>query len=165
MASSLAPQCTPLKREYDTCFNKWYAESFLKGAYEPGVSSNGNGGVGEQGKARTECDELFEKYRACVWNAIESRNLATLIADARRDTGDAFTPPTSPTPSSNSTSPSPPTTTPPTKTNRPISSSSSDAWHDSHSPINSAASTGQQSTGAPVCEGDSCEYIPKGRGR
>lgn len=27
MSSSIAPECTPLKKEYDDCFNNWYTES------------------------------------------------------------------------------------------------------------------------------------------
>lgn len=27
MSSSLAPECTEAKKEYDDCFNNWYSES------------------------------------------------------------------------------------------------------------------------------------------
>jgi TRIAP1/MDM35 family protein len=45
---SIGKECTPLKHEYDACFNKWYSERFLKGDVTP------------------ECDALFTTYKACV---------------------------------------------------------------------------------------------------
>ncbi|CAI9588865.1 unnamed protein product [Staurois parvus] len=38
-----------MKREYDQCFNRWFAEKFLKGE-----------GSGDP------CIELFQRYRTCV---------------------------------------------------------------------------------------------------
>ncbi|KAI8929055.1 hypothetical protein BC831DRAFT_509516 [Entophlyctis helioformis] len=64
--SSLSSDCTEVKDRYDTCFNKWYAEKFLKGDTTPA------------------CDELFKQYRECVWKAIHDRQLDTLIADATK---------------------------------------------------------------------------------
>ena len=37
MAHSLSEECTPLKREYDTCFNAWF-----EGYLEPAVSTSSN---------------------------------------------------------------------------------------------------------------------------
>jgi hypothetical protein len=48
MSSSVGADCTELKQRYDTCFNKWYSEKFLKGDTTP------------------ECEDLFKDYRACV---------------------------------------------------------------------------------------------------
>lgn len=48
--ASLSPECTALKKEYDDCFNKWYADKFLKGDVN-----------------NTDCQDLFKRYRACVW--------------------------------------------------------------------------------------------------
>ncbi|KAJ3317985.1 TP53-regulated inhibitor of apoptosis 1 [Boothiomyces sp. JEL0866] len=48
-----APECNDLKKEYDECFNKWYAEKFLKGDISGG------------------CETLFKKYKACVWVEIK----------------------------------------------------------------------------------------------
>ena len=47
--SSISPECNEIKKEYDTCFNKWYSEKFLKG-YKG-----------------DDCEVLFKQYRACVW--------------------------------------------------------------------------------------------------
>lgn len=30
MSASFAPECTDLKTKYDSCFNEWYSEKFLK---------------------------------------------------------------------------------------------------------------------------------------
>lgn len=48
MSSSVGPECTELKKQYDNCFNKWYSEKFLKG------------------DTSSECEDLFKDYRACV---------------------------------------------------------------------------------------------------
>src|SRR5262245_27216153 len=45
---SISPQCTPLKREYEECFTRWYQDKFLRGEL-------GN-----------DCKELFFKYKTCV---------------------------------------------------------------------------------------------------
>ena len=45
--------CTPLKQEYDQCFNKWYSEKFLNGQWN-------------QKDGSEPCAELFKKYNACV---------------------------------------------------------------------------------------------------
>ncbi|KAI9229374.1 MAG: mitochondrial distribution/morphology family 35/apoptosis, partial [Piptocephalis tieghemiana] len=62
---SIGKECTELKQAYDTCFNRWYAESFLKGNVTPA------------------CDELFEKYKACVHQTLKERNLDTMVEEAR----------------------------------------------------------------------------------
>ena len=49
LMDSIGNECVSLKKEYDECFNNWYAEKFLKGHYED------------------SCAELLEKYSACVW--------------------------------------------------------------------------------------------------
>ena len=53
---SIGKHCTEAKHLYEQCFNKWYAEKFLKGDTSP------------------ECVELFEKYRACVMVTIRILN-------------------------------------------------------------------------------------------
>ncbi|KAI9025694.1 mitochondrial distribution/morphology family 35/apoptosis [Hyaloraphidium curvatum] len=66
--ASLSPECTGLKKEYDDCFNKWYADKFLRGD----VASN-------------DCKDLFDRYRACVWNAVREKKLDTVIEEARNE--------------------------------------------------------------------------------
>lgn len=55
--NSIDPECTPLKNVYDTCFNTWYAEKFLKG-----VQSD-------------DCAELFAVYQECVKKALKDNNI------------------------------------------------------------------------------------------
>jgi hypothetical protein len=47
--ASISQECTDLKNKYETCFNKWYTEQFLKGNVEPA------------------CADLFQEYKSCVW--------------------------------------------------------------------------------------------------
>ncbi|RUP43861.1 mitochondrial distribution/morphology family 35/apoptosis [Jimgerdemannia flammicorona] len=77
MSSSIGANCTELKARYDSCFNKWYSEKFLKGSTE------------------TECEDLLKEYKACVMTIIKEKQIDKLLAEARKE---------SPFPSSSSTS-------------------------------------------------------------
>ncbi|KAL5264286.1 hypothetical protein ACHWQZ_G005401 [Mnemiopsis leidyi] len=55
--NSISDECTPLKHDYDLCFNSWYSEKFLKGI------------------PSTECEELFKTYQTCVKKALVERGL------------------------------------------------------------------------------------------
>lgn len=46
---SIGPECTDLKKTYDDCFNRWYAEKFLRGQLDA-----------------SPCQELFDEYKACL---------------------------------------------------------------------------------------------------
>eukprot|EP00794_Sanderia_malayensis_P000430 gene430-1071_t len=59
---SIGKDCGLLKQEYDACFNKWYAEKFLKGHVDPS-------------KETVPCEELFKTYRKCVVNAMKEKNM------------------------------------------------------------------------------------------
>ncbi|TPX64120.1 hypothetical protein SpCBS45565_g06085 [Spizellomyces sp. 'palustris'] len=65
--TSISPDCNDLKKQYDDCFNKWYANKFLQGDTTP------------------ECEDLFKLYRACIWRAIKEKNLDQLISDAQKE--------------------------------------------------------------------------------
>ena len=67
MASSFRPQCNELKKLYDDCFNKWYADEFLKGT----------------GTAVNLCKEQFEKYKACLFSGAEGEKLKDIVDEAR----------------------------------------------------------------------------------
>lgn len=47
--NSIGEECNDLKKEYDACFNAWFAEKFLRG--------NTNDSV---------CAQLFKSYQQCV---------------------------------------------------------------------------------------------------
>ncbi|XP_061485309.1 TP53-regulated inhibitor of apoptosis 1-like [Rhineura floridana] len=58
--NSLGEACTEMKREYDQCFNRWFAEKFLKG----GDSSGGK-----------PCTQLFKRYQLCTQKAIKEKDI------------------------------------------------------------------------------------------
>eukprot|EP00118_Oscarella_pearsei_P004612 m.20017 g.20017 ORF g.20017 m.20017 type:complete len:84 (+) comp27954_c0_seq1:170-421(+) len=45
---SIKKECTPLKRDYDACFLKWFSDKYLKGDQDD------------------DCGDLFVKYQECV---------------------------------------------------------------------------------------------------
>ncbi|KAI9333657.1 mitochondrial distribution and morphology protein Mdm35 [Obelidium mucronatum] len=77
--ASLSPECTPLKDAYYNCFNKWYADELLKGSFSSSTGSNKKAAVSN------ECQDLFEKYKDCVWKAIKEKKIDALINEARKD--------------------------------------------------------------------------------
>lgn len=70
MASSLSEECTPLKHEYDACFNSWF-----EGYLEP-LTANENGSRDQaaaqkhtQEKAleyERNCGKVWQSYRDCL---------------------------------------------------------------------------------------------------
>ncbi|XP_061458379.1 TP53-regulated inhibitor of apoptosis 1 [Rhineura floridana] len=60
--NSVGEACTEMKREYDQCFNRWFAEKFLKG--EGGDGSGGD-----------PCAQLFKRYQLCVQKAIKEKDI------------------------------------------------------------------------------------------
>uniref|UniRef100_A0A670JRN2 TP53 regulated inhibitor of apoptosis 1 n=2 Tax=Podarcis TaxID=42163 RepID=A0A670JRN2_PODMU len=59
--NSVGEACTEMKREYDQCFNRWFAEKFLKG--------EGGDGSGDP------CAQLFKRYQLCVQKAIKEKDI------------------------------------------------------------------------------------------
>ncbi|GAA0148565.1 hypothetical protein LIER_07969 [Lithospermum erythrorhizon] len=75
--------CANLRIAYHTCFNKWYAEKFLKGQWD-----------------REECVSEWQKYRECLAKHLDDKHLArfleadgiealTNLTDCATDTGDS----------------------------------------------------------------------------
>lgn len=56
--NSVGEACTDLKREYDQCFNRWFAEKFLKGD-----------------RSGDPCTDSFRKYQHCVQKAIKEKDI------------------------------------------------------------------------------------------
>ncbi|KAJ1985673.1 Mitochondrial distribution and morphology protein 35 [Dimargaris cristalligena] len=71
---SVGKECTQLKHQYEECFNKWYTEKFLKGDHSP------------------DCQDLFNKYRSCVFKTLKERNMLDTIDGARKEIGSGFKP-------------------------------------------------------------------------
>ena len=74
MSQSLAPECTPLKHAYDSCFNDWFA-----GYLQPTSSSQSQSSSHEKGAAdgvvdteakvkeyHEKCGKVWEEYQACL---------------------------------------------------------------------------------------------------
>jgi hypothetical protein len=71
MAHSLSPECTPLKHEYDACFNTWF-----EGYLEPAIANANTKGHSQDqrihySKLKKEeydrkCGSIWEKYKDCV---------------------------------------------------------------------------------------------------
>ncbi|KAK8406676.1 hypothetical protein O3P69_007328 [Scylla paramamosain] len=58
--NSVGQECSDLKQTYDTCFNKWFAEKFLKGLAEEDQ----------------DCNNIFTAYQSCVKKALKSQNIS-----------------------------------------------------------------------------------------
>lgn len=67
MAHSIEERCTPLKLEYDSCFNSWF-----EGYLEPAVSASASPeSRAEYSRAKAEeyerkCGKIWASYRDCV---------------------------------------------------------------------------------------------------
>ncbi|OXA50204.1 uncharacterized protein C119.18 [Folsomia candida] len=57
---SLDPSCNELKHAYDTCFNGWFDDTFLKGEHKT---------------KEIPCDALLQIYSACVKTALKARKI------------------------------------------------------------------------------------------
>jgi len=69
MSQSLSKECTPLKVEYDSCFNAWL-ESYLTPGPRP-ESIPEQDWVAQRTKAKAKeyddkCGEVWKAYSACV---------------------------------------------------------------------------------------------------
>ncbi|TEB27789.1 hypothetical protein FA13DRAFT_1736263 [Coprinellus micaceus] len=73
MASSLSPECTPLKTQYDACFNSWF-----EGYLEPAVAASSTKNRQEYSKRKAE-----EEYKACVQKAVKDSGLESTLQQAR----------------------------------------------------------------------------------
>ncbi|KAI8326345.1 UPF0203-domain-containing protein [Martensiomyces pterosporus] len=69
---SIGKECTPLKQDYDACFNKWYSEKFING------------------EKTNDCAEVFKKYQDCLKKVLKEKGLTKMIGDARPAIGSVF---------------------------------------------------------------------------
>ncbi|XP_058811970.1 TP53-regulated inhibitor of apoptosis 1-like [Topomyia yanbarensis] len=56
--NSIGDNCTELKKKYDTCFNQWFSERFLKGEKDDSM-----------------CSPLFKVYQQCVKDAMKAQKI------------------------------------------------------------------------------------------
>ncbi|XP_023239458.1 TP53-regulated inhibitor of apoptosis 1-like [Centruroides sculpturatus] len=55
--NSVSSECGELKRQYDSCFNSWFVDKFLKG------------------EKNDSCAALFKLYQDCVKKAIQEQKI------------------------------------------------------------------------------------------
>lgn len=68
LSTSFAPECNELKQEYDTCFNSWYSEKFLKGK-----------------STQNECEGFWDKYQECLNVHLAKQGVKPLLDEARKE--------------------------------------------------------------------------------
>jgi TRIAP1/MDM35 family protein len=67
MAHSLSEACTPLKRQYDSCFNTWF-EGYLEPAVAISATPQKRAQYSKQkaDEFQEKCGKIWESYRYCV---------------------------------------------------------------------------------------------------
>jgi TRIAP1/MDM35 family protein len=67
MSQSLSPECTPLKQEYDTCFNSWF-EGYLEPAIGAAATQKDRAEHSKQKREEYDqkCGKIWTQYQACV---------------------------------------------------------------------------------------------------
>ncbi|TFK40331.1 mitochondrial distribution/morphology family 35/apoptosis [Crucibulum laeve] len=86
MSASVSPECTPLKHEYDSCFNAWF-EGYLEPAVAASASSKEREAYSTK-KAeefQQKCGKIWESYRLCVQKAVKEKGLDKLLQQAREE--------------------------------------------------------------------------------
>lgn len=68
--NSLGDDCNELKRKYDSCFNLWFSERFLKGDHDESM-----------------CAPIFKDYQECVKKAMEEQKIELREIEADYSTG------------------------------------------------------------------------------
>ena len=66
-------KCRKHKRSYDKCYHQWYRSSFLGVQLTPTSSSQKNTTTQNPAPtpSRDDCDDLFEKYRTCIYRKLQ----------------------------------------------------------------------------------------------
>ncbi|GBE89298.1 Uncharacterized protein SCP_1503060 [Sparassis crispa] len=97
MAHSLAEECTPLKKQYDACFNAWF-EGYLEPAVSASSTPDQRAAFARQQAAEYDarCGKLWAQYRECVQKAVKDRGLDVLLDQARTENPLRDPPPPSP---------------------------------------------------------------------
>ncbi|EIM81829.1 uncharacterized protein STEHIDRAFT_27330, partial [Stereum hirsutum FP-91666 SS1] len=86
MAHSLAAECTPLKIEYDSCFNSWF-EGYLEPAVSASATPDQRAKYSKQKAEEYEnkCGKIWSSYRECVQKAVKDKGLNDLLDEARKE--------------------------------------------------------------------------------
>jgi hypothetical protein len=65
MSESLDAACTPLKKGYDSCMNKWL-EEYLQTVADHKTKPNSAAVKAKGQELQTRCGSVFARYRSCV---------------------------------------------------------------------------------------------------
>lgn len=65
MASSLSPECTPLKKAYDSCFNAWF-EGYLEPAVAAKPEERALYSKQKAEEYEAKCGSLWTEYKGCI---------------------------------------------------------------------------------------------------
>jgi len=86
MAHSLEERCTPLKLEYDSCFNSWF-EGYLEPAVSASASPESRAKYSKEKAEEYErkCGKIWASYRECVRKAVKDKGLEDLLDQARKE--------------------------------------------------------------------------------
>ncbi|KAJ7771062.1 mitochondrial distribution/morphology family 35/apoptosis [Mycena maculata] len=83
MADSLSPECTPLKQQYDSCFNLWF-----EGYLEPAILPSAPDPQRTQRKAeefQEKCGKVYAEYQKCIQSAVKRKGIESLLQQAREE--------------------------------------------------------------------------------
>lgn len=67
-STSFAPECNELKQKYDTCFNTWYSEKFLKGK-----------------GLQNECEDFWIEYKECLDIHLAKQGIKPMLEEAKKE--------------------------------------------------------------------------------
>ncbi|KAI0341323.1 hypothetical protein BDW22DRAFT_1296683, partial [Trametopsis cervina] len=84
MAQSLSEECTPLKRQYDSCFNAWF-EGYLEPAVAATPAERLKYSQDKAEEYEAKCGQIWSQYRSCVQRAVKEKALDTLLDQARAE--------------------------------------------------------------------------------
>ncbi|CAL1708364.1 unnamed protein product [Somion occarium] len=84
MANSLTDECTPFKREYDSCFNAWF-EGYLEPAVAASPEQRSKYSQEKAAEYERDCGKIWTQYRECVQKAVKDKGLDTLLEQARQE--------------------------------------------------------------------------------
>ncbi|KAJ3491169.1 hypothetical protein NLI96_g897 [Meripilus lineatus] len=84
MAHSLAEECTPMKREYDACFNAWF-EGYLEPAVAATPETRRQYSTAKAAEYERNCGKIWAQYKECVQKAVKNKGLDVLLDQARAE--------------------------------------------------------------------------------
>ncbi|KAJ7496771.1 mitochondrial distribution/morphology family 35/apoptosis [Mycena latifolia] len=85
MADSLSPECTPLKQQYDSCFNAWF-EGYLEPISSSATEAQRTAHYERKAKEfEAKCGKVYAEYQSCILNAVKQKGIEPLLQQAREE--------------------------------------------------------------------------------